>query len=269
MLDPDAYEIKFSLQQNGKAALIAVTGKNGFEGSLFKTVKIDPSIQKGTDGTAFGPGASIQAVEKAIAAMKSDADPKGTKYAPLKLRNTKRAKTSITVKWTKKSGAKKYVLYGNKCGKKNKMKKIGTYTGSSKKVTKAAGKKLKKKTYYKFMVVALDKNNNVVSSSKIIHVATKGSKKASNHTKVTVKKKVIKKAAKLTTGKKLSLKAKAVKKKGTKVRKHRVLKYESSNTKVATVTSKGTVKAVKKGTCYIYAYAQNGKAKAVKVKVIK
>ena len=44
-------------------------------------------------------------------------------------------------------------------------------------------------------------------------------------------------------------------------------RYESTNKNIATVTSKGKIKAKKKGTCYIYIYAQNGCYKKVKVKV--
>ena len=217
----------------------------------------DPN-KKGSDGTAYGPGASAAAVDKAITSLASDSDPKGTKYAPLQLKSTKQAKTNITAKWTKVSGATKYVLYGNKCGKKNKMKKIGEFGGTSKKVTKVAGKKLKKGTYYKFIVVALDKNNMVVSTSKIIHVTTKGGK-YNNPKKVTTKKpKALKK------GKSFKL---AGKQSGKKIKKHRKLSYESTNTKVATVSGKGVIKAKGKGTCYVYAYAQNGVSKKIKINV--
>ena len=231
----------------------------------------DPSTdpnKKGTDGTPVGPGASEAAADKAITGMTSDGDPKGSKYAPLMLKSIKQAKTNITVKWTKVSGATKYVLYGNKCGKKNKMKKIGNFTGTSKKVTKVAGKKLKKGTYYKFIVVALDKNNMVVSTSKVIHVATKGGK-VTNPKKVTVKKgkKAVSKAT-VKKGKTVKLKNSVTKaSKKLKLKKHRVVKYESSNPKVATVSGKGVVKGKAKGTCYVYAYAQNGASKKVKITV--
>lgn len=86
----------------------------------------------------------------------------------------------------KVSEAKKYVIYGNKCGKTKKMQRITVSTGKFKKFTKVLGAKLKKGTYYKFMIVAIDKNNNVVSSTKIIHVATKGGK-VGNVGKVTTK----------------------------------------------------------------------------------
>ncbi|HBZ02953.1 MAG TPA: hypothetical protein DEO83_03980, partial [Lachnospiraceae bacterium] len=43
--------------------------------------------------------------------------------------------------------------------------------------------------------------------------------------------------------------------------------YESSNPIVATVNSKGIIKAVGKGECEVYAYAQNGVSIKIKVKV--
>ena len=52
---------------------------------------------------------------------------------------------------------------------------------------------------------------------------------------------------------------KATLKNGTlKVSKHRKVAYETDNPNVATVTKSGKVKAVGKGKCTIYAYAQNG-----------
>ena len=45
------------------------------------------------------------------------------------------------------------------------------------------------------------------------------------------------------------------------------VRYLSSNKKVATVSKGGKIKGVKKGTCYVYAYAHNGVFKKVKVTV--
>ena len=44
-------------------------------------------------------------------------------------------------------------------------------------------------------------------------------------------------------------------------------RYATTNKKVATVSGKGKIKAVGKGSCTIYVYARNGYAKKVKVKV--
>ena len=226
----------------------------------------DPN-QKGSDGTAVGPGASAAAAEAAITGMKSDTDPKGAAFGKLTMRSPKQTNKSITLKWTKVQGASKYVIYGHKCGKTNKPKKLYTVTGNSMTLKKVAGASIKKGTYYKFIVVALDKNNNVVTTSKLIHVATKGGK-VGNHKSVTIKKAVLKKAMALKKGKSLSLKPTVVpQSKKLKVKKHVGIRYESSNKKVATVSSSGKITAKSKGTCYVYVFAQSGVFKKVKVVV--
>ena len=48
---------------------------------------------------------------------------------------------------------------------------------------------------------------------------------------------------------------------------YRKLSYETSNRKIATVSSKGVIKGIRKGTCYVYVYAQNGVSRKVKVVV--
>ena len=72
----------------------------------------------------------------------------------------------------------------------------------------------------------------------------------------------------LKKGKTFKLKGKAVAaSKKLKVKKHRGIAYESDNAAVATVTKAGVVKGVKKGTAYVYAYAQDGACAKVKVTV--
>ncbi len=220
---------------------------------------------KKTSSTTAKKTRSAAAAEKAITGMKTDGDPPGATFAKLQLKSTKQTKTSIALKWISVKGAKQYIVYGNACGNANKPKQLAKTTGTAKTFSAVAGKKLKKGTYYKFVVVALDAKGNVVSVSKLIHVATTGGK-VGNHKKVKVKKSVTKKAKKLKVGKTLKLKAKAVKKK-KKVKKHAKVRYESTNTKIAAVTSGGKVTAKKRGTCYIYAYAQNGVFKRIKIVV--
>ena len=105
-----------------------------------------------------------------------------------------------------------------------------------------------------------------LATSKVIHVATKGGK-VGNSKSVAVTNAAKGKLA-LKKGKSFTLKVKTTpQSKKLKVKKHRAVAFESSNKKVATVSKKGVVKAKKKGTCYVYAYAQNGACKAVKVTV--
>ena len=45
------------------------------------------------------------------------------------------------------------------------------------------------------------------------------------------------------------------------------MQYESTNTKVATVTKGGKIQPKSKGSCSIYVYAQNGVYKKIKLTV--
>ena len=202
---------------------------------------------------------AADAVEKQILGAKSDADPKGSSFGLLQAKGVAKSKTAVKISWKKVSGAQAYVVYGNKCGKANHYKKIKTVKGTS-----FTQNKLKKGTYYKYIIVAVS-GNKALATSKTIHVATKGGK-VGNSKAVTTKAKNGKFT--LKKGKSFKLGAKAVPQ-STKltVKKHRAIAFETSNKKIATVSKKGVVKAKAKGTCYVYAYAQNGVAKKIKVTV--
>ena len=212
----------------------------------------------------FNKNPDEKSAVNAIAKAKSDGDPKGSVFNKLKAKVAKTTKNSNKITWNKVTGAKKYIVMGNKCGKAangkfNAFKKIKTTTGKS-----FTQKKLKKGTYYKYLVLAVNAKGKVISASKVIHVATKGGKVTNykslklNKTSKTLKKG---KTFKLKVTKKTKMN-----KKGT-VKNHRKIKFESANTKIATVNAKGKIKAKKKGTTYVYAYAQNGVFKRIKIKV--
>ena len=193
--------------------------------------------------------------------VKGDGDYKGSNFGLLKAKTTKITKKSVTVKWNKVKNADGYIVYGAKCGAKSKYKVLKVVSG---KTTSYTQKKLKKGTYYKYNIVAFKNINGAkvtTAVSKKIHATTLGGKygvaKAVkvNKTKATIKK-----------GKTFKIKASEIKK-DKKIRRHRAICYESSNTKIATVNSKGKIKAKKKGKCTIYVYAQNGVYKTVNIKV--
>ena len=210
--------------------------------------------------TNVKPGQKAEAVKKYLIKYSSESDPKGSSFNLLQAKTAKVTKSYIKISYKKPSGTKKFMIFASKCGSKNKLKYLKTVTAKS-----FTQKKLKKGTYYKYLVVAVNSKGNVVSTSKVIHAATKGGK-VGNDKKVTTKAK--KNKVTLKKGKSFSLKAKAVPaSKKLKVKRHRKIKYESSKTSIATVSSKGVIKAKKKGTCYVYAYAQNGFAAKVKVTV--
>ena len=230
-------------------------------------------IPKTGDDSAFDKGASEEEVDKAIKSRKSDADPVGTVFSALKFRHTKITNNTITLKWDKVKGAKKYVLYGTHCGRKNKYVKLKTIKAGKKtyKVSKIVrdGKKAKLKAgnYYKFLLIAFDRENKVITSSKTVHCATAGGK-VGNTKKVITRASAKKNKITLKVNKTYNLKAKAVAaSKKLKVKKHRLLKYESTNQKIAVVDKNGKIKAKKAGKCYVFAYSQNGMFAKVKVTV--
>ena len=108
----------------------------------------------------------------------------------------------------------------------------------------------------------------VTDTSISVHAVTGGGKygnaKAVSVTQIGNKKNVSK--ITLKKGKTAQITAKEIKK-DKKIRHHRNLCYESSNTAVATVTPEGLIQAVGKGTCTIWVYAQNGVYAALTVTV--
>ncbi|MCI8508005.1 MAG: fibronectin type III domain-containing protein, partial [Lachnospiraceae bacterium] len=180
----------------------------------------------------------------------------------LKARTSNLKKNSVTVKWDKVKNADGYILYGNKCGKKNTFKHIKTFTKNS--TVKYTQKKLKKGTYYKYLVVAYKNINGVkvtIAASKNVHATTKGGRFG-----VAKSVKVNKTSKTLAVKKKFKIKASEVKL-DKKIKHHRNIKFESDNSRVATVNSKGVVTAKQKGRCYIYVYAQNGVYKRIRITV--
>lgn len=191
-------------------------------------------------------------------------------FGRLKVRSVNQTKTSIILEWSKLDGVDGYLVYGNRCNtntKTYKYQKLATITNGR----TWTHKNLKKGTFYKYIVKAykiVDGKKVVTDTSVSIHVITQGSKygiaKSVSVTKIGNKKNVSK--ITLKKGKTAQITAKEIKK-DKKIRHHRNLCYESSNTAVATVTPEGLIQAVGKGTCTIWVYAQNGVYAALTVTV--
>ena len=197
---------------------------------------------------------------------------KTTGFRRLRARSVKQTKTSVTLQWNIIEDADGYFVYGNRCNtgtKSYKYRKFATITGGD--ISTWTQKDLKKGTYYKYVVKAyrLVNGKKVVTDTSIsVHAVTGGGKygnaKAVSVTQIGNKKNVSKITLKM--GKTAQIKAKEVKK-DKKIARHRKLCYESSNTKVATVTPDGLIRATGKGTCTIWVYAQNGVYKVLKITV--
>ena len=226
---------------------MVITGIGSMKGSIAKTFKI------------------LESSDNVISRMTSDEAPKGSSYQLLQLKSAGRTKKSITIRWKKIKGAAKYVIYGNKCGRKNKMKKLKVVSKRKASLKKVGAKKIKKGTYYKFLVVAVDRMGRVLSISKTVHIVTKGGKYGND-------KKVITEASDgrvtLKRGARFALDARPIPQSSKHpVQRHRRMKYESSNNKIARVTKKGVIKAMRTGSCRVYAYTQNGVCARINVTV--
>ena len=236
-----------------KNAKQATLTESGYSGDVY-CKDCGTLLQK---GTVTQP--SKEETTKQIAAIRNDGDVSGSVFGKLSAKMAKASKTSIKLKWNWVPGASGYIIYGNKCGTANKFAEIATVSGTS-----YTHKGLKKGTYYKYIVVAYQTSGagrSILSASKTLHIATSGGKYVNPSAVKAAKAKAV-----LKKGKTLNLKAKLVLPKG-KFKKHKALSFESSAPSVATVSSKGIIKAISKGTCYVYAYAQNGAYKKIKITV--
>ena len=172
-------------------------------------------------------------------------------------------KLSQTLTYTKVSGADGYFIYGAKCGSKYKLKKLADVTGN---IKSYCHKNLKEATYYKYQVKAYRVINGqkvVIASSNITHSITTGSSFA-NPVKVTAKIS----AVTIAVGESKVVTFKVVLPKGKKIKNHTAaIHYKTTNAAIVTVSKDGMIKAKSKGSCYVYAYAQNGVYLKIKVTV--
>lgn len=174
-------------------------------------------------------------------------------YLPLRAKEASTGYTESTLRWTKVEDAYKYIIYRSPCGKgKTNYKRVGDTPD-----TGYTARKLKKHTYYKYIVVAVSNHGKMLAVSPSVHIATKGGSYA-NPKNLSLRNKTMR----LKRGKSASIQSKI---NYRNVQVHVDLRYASSDRKVATVSKSGKIKARSKGSCYIYAYAQNGISKRIKV----
>ncbi len=172
-------------------------------------------------------------------------EPTGATFGILKAQEYEAKNNSITIGWKEVPGAVGYAVYGAQAGMP--YQKLADVTGTS---FKQDG--LSKGTTYKYFTAAYDANGNILAVSKTIRVTPdKNNPKA-----VQLKKN----KASLSVGGTFKIKASVKGGKGQ-------LRYESSNTAVATVSANGVVTAVSPGNCTIYVFAQNGIYKKCKITV--
>ena len=180
----------------------------------------------------------------------------------------KAAKHKVTLQWQEIDGAEGYLIYAAKCNqneKKTKFKKIKEISSGSQ--VRFVHRKCAKNTWYKYRIKAY----RVVNGKKVVfaeamelHILTKGSKKITNPSGISVSQKNIN----LKAGEKGNIKAKVLLPKGKKTKWHiEKIRYISANPLIASVSRSGVIRAKQKGNCEIYVVTQNGIKKKVTITV--
>ena len=179
--------------------------------------------------------------------------------------------STLGVTWGKVAGADGYRIYAAYCGSRMPAKPIKVTKNTKYTIKKLNGKKLNFKKNYKVYVVAykkVDGVDKVLGRTVTAHVVGRKNAKFSNPKKLTITSKT---NVSLKTGKTTKVKAKVTlvspKRKSLSDGHAPLLRFASSNKKVATVDKTGKVKGIGKGTCVIYVYAKNGYTKKVKITV--
>lgn len=184
-------------------------------------------------------------------------------YASLYLKATGK-KNSVKLSWKKVPNAERYVIYGAKEGEA--LTQIAVRT---RKELSYTVKDLQPNEYYKFLVVgtiSINSDHAINTMSPIIHATPSNSSGMGNTTKLTAKKKSYSLVLGDSVATQITVKSSTKK---PLTQQTAELRYESLNPSIATVDSTGTILAVAPGKTTIYAYAQDGRRLAIKVKVNK
>ena len=174
---------------------------------------------------------------------------------------------SLKLTWSAAQGVGGYDVFLKPCDGKGGYPLLGTVEGGG--VTGYTVTGLNKgasyKAYVRAWVMSQGKKEYVLKQSPEVHAYTNnGTAKVSNPGSVTVKKP----AMTVKLGKTATIKGSVKGIKKGKLKNHvSKLRYFSSDTAVATVTSKGKVKAVGAGSCQIYVLTTNGLYTTVTVAV--
>ncbi len=251
-----------------------------------QAMRDEVSAENLPNSTAESDQAAIDAVNTKLKALKKaisdkeeadrkaaeEADRKyvnGGKKTVLVAKGIANGATAVDLSWNNVS-ADRYLIYFAKCnagGKEYKCTKIKAVNGKTLKFKKT---KLAKNTAYKFYVVAQKKSGGsykTIATSSVGHFFTGNeSGKYTNPKTLTLKKTQLSlKVGKTDTIKGTVTKVKTSKKLGTNHEK--LLRFKTTNARIATVNASGKVTAKHKGTCNIYVQTINGMWNVCKITV--
>ena len=208
------------------------------------------------------------AIGRLVIKKAPNVEPSGTelykKTLPFFLMKGKGTGTRIDLTWDKVKGATGYDVYWSYCNGKNNFNKLANVPKSQ----KYADKNLNNKKEYKYFTVAYKMSGGkkvYLGRTNTVHVAMPYAAKT-NVLKVTVNKTKVN----LAKGKTFKITKKVKLENSKKKALNHLTKKErfiTSNAKVATVSSAGVIKAVRKGTCTVYIMSENGVCAKIKVTV--
>ena len=247
----------------GKDKLTGIVLKRA-AGEKSGTYTITASQKKGAN-----PNYNITfAIGRLVIKKFPNVEPSGTelykKTLPFFLMKGKGTGTRIDLTWDKVKGATGYDVYWSYCNGKNNFNKLANVPKSQ----KYADKNLNNKREYKYFTVAYKMSGGkkvYLGRTNTVHVAMPYAAKT-NVLKVTVNKT----KANLAKGKTFKITKKVKLENPKKKALNHLTKKErfiTSNAKVATVSSAGVIKAVRKGTCTVYVMSENGVCAKIKVTV--
>lgn len=178
-------------------------------------------------------------------------------------------KKSMIVSWGKAPDADGYEVYAAECG--TSMKLIKTITSPKPRsftLKKVNGRKLKTQKSYKALVRAyriFNGKKQYLAKSYSVHAVTDSNKKYTNVKKLTVSPKTL--SLKREKSKKLVVRAVSQNRSRRRLGHIQKLRYFTTDSKVATVSGNGVIRAVGKGSCTVYVLSINGMKASVKVTV--
>lgn len=247
----------------GKDKLTGIVLKRA-AGEKSGTYTITASQKKGAN-----PNYNITfAIGRLVIKKSPNVEPSGTelykKTLPFFLMKGKGTGTRIDLTWAKVKGATGYDVYWSYCNGKNNFNKLANVPKSQ----KYADKNLNNKREYKYFTVAYKMSGGkkvYLGRTNTVHVAMPQASKT-NVLKVTVNKTKVN----LAKGKTFKITKKVKLENPKKKALNHLTKKErfiTSNAKVATVSSAGVIKAVRKGTCTVYVMSENGVCAKIRVTV--
>ena len=253
----DASGDKLGIKLSTTAKKTAKAGKYPISVTWNKNPNYSATIKKGTYTLAD----AILSTEKKAAKIRMNAG-----------LNVDWNGSGVLVKWGDTPDAESYEVWAAYCGKDSPSKKIGTLGAgeNSFRFTSLGKKELNPKKSIKVTVLAYRKVNGKktkIANTITAHAVIDTNPVYSNAAKITLTRSKFSlkagRTARIKTGEILADKKKKSLGKGHAL----TFRYASSKDSVATVDKNGTITAVGRGTCTVYVYARNGRARKISVTV--